>query len=126
MKDSVTCPFVVSSKCGIYGLLDWRKGDIFYIGSTFDLHKRLGDHLRKHPYLVRMRERGLFPIPLVLLESTTRCDLYSRMVEIEIALQLRMQGHSAFGDDTIRQWMYPLVEEQAHQFAVLCEIWKSV
>ncbi len=112
----------------VYGLLDRRNNDIFYVGSTFDLHKRLSQHLYTHQYVMGMIERGLFPLPLILLEFTTRCDNYSRQIERDIALQLRLQGHSAFGDDTQSRvttfhWFDSLAEEQAHQFAILCEMW---
>lgn len=114
----------------IYGLLDRRNNDIFYVGSTFYLYDRFNDHLKNNQYVEGMLERGLFPLPLILLEFTTVCDGYSRQVEHDVALQLRAQGYSAFGDDTMSRatmfhWFDVLTEEQAHQFAVLCEMWNS-
>lgn len=134
-------PPICSHRCGlsfcriprtryVYGLLDRRNNDIFYVGSTFELSERFTEHLRKNRYAVEMIERGLLPIPVLLLEFTTRCDSYSRQIENQVAQQLRAQGYSAFGDDTrctweFVDWFYILAEEQAHQFAVICEMWNS-
>jgi hypothetical protein len=112
----------------VYGLYDRRTETVFYVGSTFSLARRFSDHMREHPYVQRMIERGEFPIPLLLLEFETQCDLYSRSVERDIARQLQEQGHSAYGDGTVSSyyshpWFYHLVEEQAYQFSVLCEMW---
>lgn len=84
--------------------------------------------MTENEYVLRMIERGLFPVPLVILVFETTCDNYSRAIECDVAFQLRSQGHSAFGDDTrmawtIYPWFYILVEEQAYQFSVLRQIW---
>lgn len=114
--------------CIIYGLYDKRAGDIFYVGKTINMTRRFSEHLHSHPYVQAMLERGLFPLPIILCEFSTWCDVYSRRVENAIAQQLREQGHSAFSDDTkcawtLDHWFYPLVEEQAHRIAVLSDIW---
>src|SRR5436305_10325298 len=107
----------------VYSLYDSRTGDMFYVGSAFDVPLRFREHLRDHPYVQAMLSRGHFPLCFVLLECTTLCDRYSRQVEREVARLLRKQGHSAFGDDTTctfttDHWFYVMVEEQAHQRSV--------
>lgn len=105
----------------IYGLYDARNNDVFYVGSTFDMARRFREHLRYHPYVQAMMERGLLPLPIVLCEFTTWCDVHSRLIEQDITRQLREQGHSAFGDDTSGGLhdIYTIAEEQAWQLAFL-------
>ena len=112
----------------IYGLYDHRTQDIFYVGSAFNVAQRFSEHLHNHPYVQAMLARGRFPLCFVLLEFTTICDRYSRRIEHDVAVFLRVQGHSAFSDDTkcthtTDHWFYEMMEEQVHQLSALRDMW---
>lgn len=109
----------------VYGLWDAQLDNIFYVGSTFNLLDRFSRHLRENEYALKMLDRGAYPIPLLLLVFYTRCDEYSREIEHSIALQLRAQGHYAFGDDIFVGHYASIVDEQARQLQFLRDMYNE-
>jgi hypothetical protein len=93
--------------CSVYGLLDPGMYDIFYVGSSTTPSRRFYQHMsdnRTHnirsSWTQAILQDGLFPIPIIIYEFNSDCRKYSASIEIQIADQLREQGHTALCDDS--------------------------
>ncbi len=101
-------------RCGyhlgcVYGLLDARIGDIFYVGSTTQAPgTRYSAHMHaKYPanfreaWIMTILADGSLPVFLSLFETQTgECEPELREIERAIADDLRTQGHTAMCDLT--------------------------
>ena len=93
--------------CGlIYGLLDERIGDIFYVGSTVQSPgTRYSGHLGanrlynfREAWIMSILADGSLPIFLPLEDVETNCIQELHHIEHEIARELRIQGYTAMCD----------------------------
>jgi hypothetical protein len=109
----------------IYGLVDPRMWDVFYVGSAFDALKRFTEHIRdedtsklKAAWIQDILNSGSYPLPILLCEFQTVCDNYSRKTEYQIADTLRDKGYTALSDDTIFAHVDRMQEK--------CGIWEAL
>jgi hypothetical protein len=90
----------------VYGLLDARIGDIFYVGSTFQAPGiRYSGHLHakrltnfREAWILAILADGSFPVLLSLGEFPTECEHELKQIERAIAEDLHAQGHTALCD----------------------------
>lgn len=104
-----------SWRCGfhsgvVYGLLDERVNNIFYVGSTIQAPgKRYSQHLGancranfREAWILSILAAGSLPVFLNLGEFQTDCEGELKDIERAIARELRTLGHTAICDTTGR------------------------
>jgi hypothetical protein len=105
----------------VYGLLDTRINDIFYVGSTVQTPgKRYSAHMGgrqlsnfREAWILSILADGSIPIFLSLGEFKTPCVLELQAREKDTALALRAMGHTALSDDDRSGLL-------AHRFPACC------
>lgn len=113
-----------SDRCGyhlgcVYGLLDARIGDIFYVGSTVQRPStRYSAHMSakyrsnfREAWIMAILADGSLPVFLSLFETQTgECEQELREIENAIADDLRSMGHTAICDGVVPVHLPMLVE----------------
>lgn len=117
----LTCPMphrysdqCKNARCGrftfgyVYGLLDTRISDIFYVGSTVrSPGERYSEHMKgksvgnfREAWIMAILNSGSIPVLLSFGEFNTTCEQELQSIENQIALALRSIGHTALSDDS--------------------------
>lgn len=94
----------------VYGLLDARIGDIFYVGSTVKTPgTRYSEHMRasrltncREAWILSILASGSLPLFCSLGEYSTQCEQELKQIERGLADALQAMGHTALCDaDTL-------------------------